>query len=250
MVAYPGAEVTLSTEVGGTLARIAVEERAVVKKGDVLIELDATEQRAALAEARARASEAFTDARLASREAARSRSLLASGAIAQAAAEHSSNDGMAAGARGAAAQATVRRLEAALAKTRIAAPIDGTVIAREAQPGETVPPGARLLTIADLSRVRLEVEVDEFDVGSILLGAEVTVSAEGYRGQTWRGRIEEIPDIVGPRRLKPQDPSRPTDTRVLLVKVSLDEHTPLKLGQRVDAEISTEAPVSEAAAVR
>ena len=41
-----------------------------------------------------------------------------------------------------------------------------------------------------------------------------------------------------PRRLKPQDPGRPSDTRVLLVKVALDEKTPLKLGQRVEVEIT------------
>jgi hypothetical protein len=51
------------------------------------------------------------------------------------------------------------------------------------------------------------------------------------------GKIEEIPDSVVARKLKPEDPGRPTDTRVLLVKVALLEKTPLKLGQRVEMEI-------------
>ena len=49
--------------------------------------------------------------------------------------------------------------------------------------------------------------------------------------------IEEIPDSVVNRRLKPQDPSKPIDTRVLLVKVAFAEETPLKLGQRVEVKI-------------
>jgi HlyD family secretion protein len=45
------------------------------------------------------------------------------------------------------------------------------------------------------------------------------------------------PDNLISRRLKPQDPSKPVDTRVLLVKVALASPTPLKLGQRVDVSI-------------
>ena len=49
--------------------------------------------------------------------------------------------------------------------------------------------------------------------------------------------MEEIPDAVVGRRLKPQDPGKPEDTRVLLVKIALSEPTPLKLGQRVEIRI-------------
>ncbi len=48
--------------------------------------------------------------------------------------------------------------------------------------------------------------------------------------------MEEIPDEVEGRKLKPEDPGKPTDTRVLLVKVAFDEATPLKLGQRVEVD--------------
>lgn len=239
MVTYPGAEVTVSTEIGGTLAHVAVEERGTVKKGDLLVEFEASEQQAAVAEARAHLAEALTGARFSGNEAARTRKLVASGALARASVDRSSHDRRAAGARATGAHASVRRLEAALAKTRVFAPIDGTVIRRSVQPGETVPPGTQLVTVADLSRMRVEVEVDEFDVGRVVLGADATIIAEGYAGQSWRGRIEEIPDAVAARRLKPQDPARPTDTRVLLVKVALDQYTPLKLGQRVDVQLST-----------
>ncbi|MBL0209895.1 MAG: hypothetical protein IPQ13_03115 [Holophagaceae bacterium] len=69
------------------------------------------------------------------------------------------------------------------------------------------------------------------------VGNAVEVRAEGTP-ETWRGKIEELPDGVGPRRLKPQDAARPTDIRMLLVKIALDEAAPLKLGQKVELRIS------------
>jgi hypothetical protein len=49
--------------------------------------------------------------------------------------------------------------------------------------------------------------------------------------------VEEVADAVTLRRLKPQDPSRPTDTRILAVKVAFSEPTPLKLGTTVELKI-------------
>jgi HlyD family secretion protein len=101
---------------------------------------------------------------------------------------------------------------------------------------------APLVTVADLTRVRVEAEVDEIDLGGMAVGAEATVTAEGFPGLSWRGRVEEVPDVVVGRHIRPEDTSRPVDTRVLLVKVALLEPTPLKLGQRVDVRISTRHP--------
>ena len=96
---------------------------------------------------------------------------------------------------------------------------------------------ARLATIADLKRIRIEAEVDEFDAGNVTLGADVRISAEGFPNQSWRGYVEEIPNSVVARKIKPEDPGRPIDTRVLLAKIAFKEATPLKLGQRVEVEI-------------
>src|SRR5439155_27041065 len=104
----------------------------------------------------------------------------------------------------------------------------------------TVAAGAELVTIADLDKTRIEAEVDEYDAGRVALGAPVTISSEGYGDATWKGHVEEIPDAVTSRRLKPQDPARPSDTRVLLVKVALDGPIPVKLGQRVEVEVQTD----------
>lgn len=140
-------------------------------------------------------------------------------------------------ARRRAAVAARDRFGALLAKTRITSPIDVVVIARFADPGETLGVAAPPVTVADLTRVRVEAEVDEIDFAGLALGAEAIVSAEGFPGQTWRGRVGEIPGVVVGRALRLEDTRRPVDTRVLLVKIAPLEPTPLKLGQRVGVRI-------------
>jgi HlyD family secretion protein len=131
-----------------------------------------------------------------------------------------------------------------IAKTRITAPIDGVVTARHVQLGEIAEPGRAVVTIADLNRLRIEAEVDEFDAARVELGSPVTITAEGCGPAKWHGTVEEIPDSVVGRRTRPADPGRPIDARVLPVKIALKEPTPLKLGQRIDVEIASPNPGS------
>ena len=94
-----------------------------------------------------------------------------------------------------------------------------------------------MVTIADLDRIRIEAEDDEFDTSRVALNAVVRITAEGFPGKSWRGSVEEFPDSVVPRRIRPEDPGRPIDARVLPAKIKFEEMTPLKLGQRVEVEI-------------
>ncbi|MBK7974322.1 MAG: efflux RND transporter periplasmic adaptor subunit [Deltaproteobacteria bacterium] len=242
LVTYPGAEVSVGAEVGGRIALLDVVEKRAVTKGQVLAELDADEERAALAEARARVAESEADLRWAEAEFGRVRNLSGQGALAPQALDRARRERDAAEARRALARSAVERLEAALAKTRIVAPIDGVVVERAANAGEIVEPGAPLFTIADLTRTRIEADVDEFDAARVALGDPVEITVEGITDRSWRGVVEEIPDSVVSRRLRPLDPGRPTDTRVLIVKIALTEPTPIKLGQRVELAIGAASP--------
>jgi HlyD family secretion protein len=237
VVAYPGAEVTVGSDVAGTIERLNVEEKQTVRKGDVIAVIQANDTRAALSVARARVSESDADIRLFSLESERAKNLWNVEVGSKQAWEKAERDLDAARAHRASASAEVRRLEALVEKTIITAPIDGVVVDRAVHAGETIAAGATLVTIADLKQTRVEAEVDEFDAARVRLGAPVMVAAEGYE-RPWRAAIEEIPDTVVNRRLKPQDPSKPIDTRVLLVKVAFSEPTPLKLGQRVEVRIT------------
>ncbi|MCU1245454.1 MAG: NolF secretion protein [Acidobacteria bacterium] len=238
LTTYPGSEVTVGSDVAGTIERLAVQEKDTVHKGQIVATIKADDTRAARNEAKARVGEAEADIRLYELEQDRARSLWNQDVGSRQSFEKADRDLDAARARRASAVAEVRRLDALLAKTVIVVPIDGVVVTREVHPGETIAAGAALLTIADLRRTRIEAEVDEYDGGRVRLGAPVTIASEGYEGQ-WRGTVEEIPDSVTSLRLKPQDPSKPIDTRVLLVKVALGEPLPVKLGQRVEVKIAT-----------
>ncbi len=237
VVAYPGAEVVVGTEAAGRIVRLNVQEKSVVHKGDLIAELNADDLKATLAEASARVAEADADIRYFERELQRDESLLArrAGTVQNIDINRRGLDG--ARARRARAAADCEHINASLAKTRIVAPIDGVVTQRHVNAGETIEIAARVVTVADLQRVRIEAEVDEFDTGRIALGAGVTITAEGFPNASWVGTVEEIPDEVVPRRIRPEDPGRPIDARVLPVKIAFGEATPLKLGQRVEVQI-------------
>jgi HlyD family secretion protein len=236
VAAYPGADVTVGTDLGGTLTQMLVHEGDRVRKGQLLALIDARQEGAALREAESKIRELQADERFQAAELQRHETLHASGIISRQTLEQTRTQLDLARARREAAQATADRLKVTVSKLRIEAPIEGIVIARFTQGGETVTPGTRLVQIAQMDRVHLEAEIDEFDLSRVHLGDPVEVRAEGY-SETWMGSVEEIPDQVVGRRLRPQDPARPSDTRVLMAKVALKEPTPLKLGQRVELEI-------------
>lgn len=242
VVAYPGAEVKVGAERSGRLVRVVVQEGQSVHRGDLLAEIESEELRASLAEARAHVAEMQAEARLADLARERRRQLYQDKIVAVHDLDQATRDLEIAEARRETADATVARYEAQLRKSRILAPISGTVTLRRVDEGQTVEAGDAAFTIADLSRLRIEGEAHEADAGAIAIRAAVTISAEGFPGRAWRGRVEEVPDSVTLRRLKPQDPSRPTDTRILAVKVAFSEPTPLKLGTTVELKIEP-APV-------
>ena len=239
IAAYPNAEITLSSELSAVIAKLFVKEKDRVRKGDLIAELKAEDLKAQGEEAKARIAETEANIRLLDVEIERTSKLYEIRAasrqdldryLSQREVQHTLLN---------ARIADAHRLQAILVKTKITSPIDGVVTSRNADPGEMIAAGAPIVTVTDLGRLRVEAEVDEFDAGRINLGDEVTVTAEGYPGKAVKAKVEEIPDTVVGRRLKPQDPSRPIDTRVLLVKIAFKEPSPFKLGQRVDLEIFT-----------
>ncbi|MFO0672889.1 MAG: efflux RND transporter periplasmic adaptor subunit [Polyangiaceae bacterium] len=210
------------------------------EEGDLLAEIGVDEQRAALREAYARAKAAAVDVDFAGTELERTAALRASNALPQASLDRATREKNSAAAHREVAGAAAHRLETVIAKATVKAPIDGVVLVKHAEAGELVTAGAPLVTIADTSALRVEAEVDEFDGSRVAVGQAVSLWAEGYEGR-FRGEVEEIPDEVVSRRIRPQAPGRPSDTRVLLVKVRLLDKTPLRLGQRVELEIAPPA---------
>ncbi len=238
VVAYPGSEVTVGADAIGRLLRVGVEEGDVVRKGQILAEIDASDLLAGRDEARARLEEATAERRLAQLNAERKVRLFQEGVIPAFDRDAAARDVEITEARIETAAASIRRLDATIAKTRMVSPIDGTVTSRRVNAGQMVDRGDDAFVIADLGRLRIEGEAHEADAGRVTVGAPVEIRADGFPGRSFRGHVEEIPGDVTRRRIKPQDPARPTDVRVLALKVAFDEKTPLKLGSTVDLVVS------------
>jgi hypothetical protein len=111
-------------------------------------------------------------------------------------------------------------------------------------PGEVVSPGAPLLRLVDLRRLRIEAEIDEYDIPRCKPDCSATITAPGHSDKSWQGTVTEIADCLIPRRIRPEDPGRLADTRVLPVRITLPQDCPLKLGQRVEVKIA-EATVAD-----
>jgi multidrug efflux system membrane fusion protein len=169
----------LSFKVGGVLTRVAVEEGAPVRAGQVLAELDATELGAAVAQAREGDAKAHRDAE-------RAELLAAAGAAPRAAAED---------ARTAAsvAEATLAAAEFNLRHARIVAPEDGWLDRRMAEPGEVIGPGRPVLRVSGArSGVVVRVSLSDRDVLGLAPGAPATVTVDALGGPPLRGRVAQI----------------------------------------------------------
>ena len=136
-----------------------------------------------------------------------------------------------------AARANVTMADAVLDKSRIRAPISGTVLAINAKVGEMVAPGGELplLVLGDMSVVRVKAEIDDGDVAKIRVGQKAFVRSLNYPGRDFEGRISSLAPTLGVPRIPGRGPRRTTDVEVQEVTIDLDGSVPLLPGMRVDA---------------
>ena len=135
------------------------------------------------------------------------------------------------------ARADVAAADAVLAKTRIRASVESTVLRLNGKAGEMVAPGPQqaLVTIGDVSTLRVRAEVDEADVAKITIGQKVSVRSPSHPGRRFSGKVSAIAPSLASPNIGARGPRRPTDVEVLEVSVSLDKDVPLLPGLRVDA---------------
>lgn len=185
-------EVDLRAEVPGAVVGTPFEEGSAVTAGAVVCELDAAKLRAAAAEAEAAV--ALEEARLreAGRELRLARDLARTGAAPRDAVERADN---AVAIGQAAVEVARRRADRArlqLEDHRILAPCGGTLIDRLVEPGEFVPAGALVATLADLSRLHVKVYVREPDLGRVRRGTRALISVDAWPGRAFEGRVVRL----------------------------------------------------------
>lgn len=134
------------------------------------------------------------------------------------------------------ARAEIRLAEIAFDRTRIRAPIDGTVLDVNAKVGEMLVPSpeAAAVTLGDLSGLRVRAEVEERDISKIRVGQRVTVRSDAFPGRDFEGKVSSIAAFVGPPRLGSRGPRKPTDLDILEVLIDLEGQPSLLPGMRAD----------------
>lgn len=188
--------VTLRPEVSGRIASFGFAEGQRVRRGQLLVQLDDTLQRAQLQQAEAQASIARTQLQ-------RNRELVAQNFVSQSAVDQS-----AASLEVAAAQ--VALAQAQLARMRIVAPFDGQSGIRLVNLGDYVKDGADLVNLEDTSQVFVEYRLPERDLARVKPGLPVQVAVDALPGRTFEARIEAL------------DAQVDADGRSLLVRARLD----------------------------
>jgi ABC exporter DevB family membrane fusion protein len=140
------------------------------------------------------------------------------------------------------ARSTVALYAELLEKSSVRTPISGKVIHKNLQEGEVVYAEAPvpLIVVADVEKTWINAEVDEKEIGRIAIGHAVDVTSDAYPGKVFRGRIVEIADYVGARKIRPNEPAKNLDEQVVQVKITLQENGPFRLGMAVDVRIHPE----------
>jgi HlyD family secretion protein len=223
--------VQVGTQVSGIIAELYADYNSVVKKGDIIAKLDDTFLKAQVAEAEANLYKAKVTLKEAERNYNRAKELFSQGFLSEAELNQAE-------ANYESAKATVKQMEATLerAKTNlqyatIRAPIDGIVISRNVDRGQTVAASLQaptLFTIAqDLKQMRLEASIDEADIGKIKENQIATFTVDAFPEERFMGRVSQI-------RLEPI-----TVQNVVTYTVIIDVPNPeLKLRPGMTANVS------------
>ncbi len=132
------------------------------------------------------------------------------------------------------AQANVDLLDTQIKKLTVYAPMDGTILTRNVEPGEFVQPGAAALTMANLSDLTITVYVPEDQYGKIKLGQPATVSVDTFPNETFQAEVVHIADQAEftPRNVQTVE-GRSATVYAIKLKVT-DPNNQLKIGMPAD----------------
>ncbi len=209
----PTTSVNIGSELSGTVLRVLVDVNDKVKKGQVLVELDTAKlndqvarSRAALSAANAKVTQAAATVKEAKGNRARLEEVarLSGGKVpsqaeldsGRATLERALADELSAHASVTDARAAAATDETNLSKASIRSPIDGVVLTRSVDPGNAVAASLQAVTLftlaEDLSKLRLQVNVDEADVGAVKVGQKASFTVSAYPSRKYPAKIYRV----------------------------------------------------------
>jgi HlyD family secretion protein len=202
--------VQVGSQVSGTIESLNADFNSIVKKGQVLARLDQSLYRSAIEQARAnlqraqadeervRVALADTEAKLQRAKQLSERQLIPANELADAEVARASAQAQlrSAAASVTQARASLQQAQVNLSKTVITSPIDGIVISRNVDVGQTVAASLSAPTLfvlaADLTQMQLNASIDESDLGNITPKQTVSFTVDAYPGETFRGVVKQV----------------------------------------------------------
>ena len=188
--------INVGSQVSGTIEAIYVDYNSKVKKGDILLKIEPSVLQASVDEAYASLVSAESQRNYAKSEYERNKSLYDDGFISRAELEQSQTTYEQAEQSVNRMQSQYDRAVTNLGYATITSPVDGTVISRQVDVGQTVAASFQtpdLFEIAeDLSKMQIETAVSEADIGMITEGLPVTFTVDAYPTQTFEGTVRQV----------------------------------------------------------
>lgn len=188
--------VTVGTQVSGIVNKLYVDYNSQVKKGQVIAELDKTNLLSELNTAKANLASAQSSLNYQAANMERYKTLYKKGLVSADEYENALLTYRQAKEQVASSKESVQRAQTNLGYATITSPIDGTVISKSVEEGQTVAASfntPELFTIAkDLTNMQVVANVDEADIGNVKEGDRVTFTVDAYPDDTFEGTVKQV----------------------------------------------------------
>jgi len=192
----PVTSVTVGTQVSGIVNKLYVDYNSVVKKGQVIAELDKTNLISELKTAQANLTSAQSTLNYQAENFKRYAALYKKGLVSADDYENAQLTYKQAKEQVASAQETVRKAQTNLGYATITSPIDGIVLSKSVEEGQTVAASfstPELFTIAkDLTNMQVVADIDEADIGDVADGERVTFTVDAYPDDKFEGVVKQV----------------------------------------------------------
>jgi HlyD family secretion protein len=189
-------KITVGAEVSGRVDDVLVDFNDKVKKGQIIARINTDELRARTVQARASVEQAQANLAKAQNDLKRAGDLQKQGFVSASAYDQALATRDVARATIANARAAADQASANLAKADIKSPIDGIVLSRKVERGQTVAASFQtpelFIIASDLTKLELTINIDEADIGEVKVGQDATFTVDAYAAQTFNAKVVEL----------------------------------------------------------
>lgn len=209
----PAIMMPIAPRLGARIVSLAVDEGAIVTKGQVLAQLESDDLRNNVVQLAAQEE-------YARRQYLRYEALVKGGVVARQTFDQARANWLAARAATAASRAQIGYMT-------LVAPTAGRIIKRDGEVGQFLPVNQPLFWLSCLSPLRISAEVDEEDIALVAVGQQVLIRADAFPGQTFRGHVQQV------------TPKGDSIARSYRVRILFDGKVPLQVGMTAETNIVT-----------